>query len=93
MNNFTVLWFNPDKNSYDNCYIPNDYLKETQAKLIKNNNFIDTKLSLAQLYSYSNGYDLVDNIFEDIELISWIKHNETVDYRKYKYLVDKVAIK
>ena len=91
--NFTVIWFNPDKNIYDNFYTPTNYLQLNKVRLLKNNNYIDTEISLSQLHSYNNGYDLVDNIFTDEKLINWIKHTNVIDFSKHKEIVDKVAIK
>ena len=91
--NLTVIWFNPDKNMYDNFYTPTNYLQLNKVRLLKNNNYIDTEISLSQLHSYNKGYDLVDNIFTDEKLINWIKHTNVIDFSKHKEIVDKVTIK
>ena len=91
--NLTVIWFNPDKNMYDNFYTPTNYLQLNKVRLLKNNNYIDTEISLSQLHSYNNVDDLVDNIFTDETLINWIKHTNVIDFSKHKEIVDKVTIK
>lgn len=93
---FTVTWFNPIKNLYDNYYLPSDYLKQYPCRLTDNfnySNYLDTKVSLSQVHSYFNGYGLVDNIFSE-EVSNWIKSSSNiVDFRKYKEIVNKVSIK
>ena len=91
---FTVTWFNPNKNLYDNFYIPEDYLTEYKCRFTDNynySNYIDTKASLSQVHSYFNGYGLIDNIFNE-EISNWIKSSNVVDFRKYKNIVDKIQI-
>lgn len=92
---FTVTWYNPQKQLFDNYYIPSDYLKTYKCRLTDNfnySNYIDTKLSLSQIHSYTNGYDLVDNIFNE-EVSNWIKNNnKVINFSKYKNLVNKVQI-
>lgn len=95
--NFTVTWFNPQRNLYDNFYLPSNYLELTKVRLTNNYNYsdyIDTELSLSQLHSYKNGYGLVDDIFNNCsdEVKDWIK-GSCSNYSKFKSLVDKVQIR
>lgn len=93
MNTFTVIWFNPDKYIYDYFYTPLDYLALNKVRLTVGARYIDTEMSLSQWNSYNNGYDLVDNIFTDEKLITWIKYTNVIDFTKYKKLTSKVEIK
>lgn len=95
--NFTVTWFNPLKNIYDNFYLPSDYLQLNKVRLTSNynySNYVDTEVSLSQLHSYKQGHGLVDDIFRDCsdEAKDWIKGRNT-NYSRFKELVDKVQIR
>lgn len=85
-----IKWFNGKL--YSKNHRPKNKIIEYPVQISRDGNIFNTNASITQIFNYTNGYGLVQNIFTNKELIEWLTNFNKIDYKKYKQLVSKVEI-